>query len=89
MRRVRPTGPFKKDLERAAKRRWNLGKIHRTIALLQENAPLPLTARPHRISGEWEGYWECHIEFDWILIYGITGGEVVLVRTSTHADLFE
>jgi len=89
MKRIRPTGAFKKDLKRAAKRGLNLYKIHRLISLLKENTPLPPTAHPHRLGGEWEGCWECHIAPDWLLIYSVTDAEVILIRTGTHADLFE
>ncbi len=89
MRRVRPTGQFRKDLKLGAKRGLNLYKLHRIISLLRENEPLPLTAYPHRLSGKYEGSWECHIESDWLLIYAVTNHEVLLVRTGTHNDLFE
>lgn len=35
-----------------------------------------------------KGYWDCHIEPDWLLIYKLTQYEVRLARTGTHADLF-
>jgi mRNA interferase YafQ len=56
--------------------------------LLAETGTLPPAYRPHRLSREWAGAWECHIEPDWLLIYTVIGREVVLVRTGTHRDLF-
>ena len=44
--------------------------------------------RPHRLSGQWSQFWECHIEPDWLLIWDRQGDAVVLVRTGTHSDLF-
>ena len=44
--------------------------------------------RPHRLSGEWADYWECHVAFDWLLIYQVTDVELYLYRTGTHSDLF-
>jgi hypothetical protein len=41
------------------------------------------------VKGEWKGYWDCHVEPDWLLIYKVTDDEVRLARTGTHADLFE
>jgi mRNA interferase YafQ len=32
---------------------------------------------------------ECHIGFDWLLIYQVDREEVRLYRTGTHSDLFE
>jgi mRNA interferase YafQ len=50
---------------------------------------LPAANRAHPLKGEWKGYWDCHIEPDWLLIYKLTDDEVRLARTGTHADLFE
>ena len=89
MKDVFPTGPFRRDLRRLAKRRWDTEKLNAIISLLKFGAQLPGKAYPHRLSGEWEGHWECHVGSDWLLIYRITDDIVVLARTGTHADLFE
>jgi mRNA interferase YafQ len=44
--------------------------------------------RPHRLSGNWNRFWECHIEPDWLLIWDEDETALILVRTGTHADLF-
>jgi mRNA interferase YafQ len=49
---------------------------------------LPPSYHPHRLSREWSGVWECHIEPDWLLIYAVTDREVILIRTGSHRDLF-
>lgn len=41
-----------------------------------------------KLPSEWEGFLECHIESDWLLIYDVNGEVVILVRTGTHEDLF-
>ena len=45
-------------------------------------------ARPHKLSGEYDGLWECHIENNWLLIYNFNDTEIILFRTGTHEDLF-
>lgn len=37
--------------------------------------------------GELKGYRECHIQFDWLLVYRIYRDELILslVHTGTHA----
>ena len=89
MRGSLPAGPFKRDLKRLEKRGWKVEKLQQTTFLLQTGELLPHIARPHKLSGEYDGLWECHIENDWLLIYDITDVEIVLHRTGTHADLFE
>lgn len=88
MKRAHPRGPFKKDLKRLSKQHWDIEKLQRVIVLLQQDDQLPPTARPHKLHGEYAGLWECHIESDWLLIYGVTEEELLLVRTGTHIDLF-
>jgi mRNA interferase YafQ len=41
------------------------------------------------LKGDWSGYRDAHIEPDWLLIYRIAGDELHLVRTGSHADLFD
>jgi mRNA interferase YafQ len=49
--------------------------------------------RDHSLKGGYAGYRECHIEPDWLLIYGyetLADGErqLLCVRTGDHAELF-
>jgi mRNA interferase YafQ len=80
---------FRKDRKRVHKRGYDVAKLAAIIGKLQLGEALPASHRPHPSKGEWKGYWECHVEPDWLLIYKVTDGEVRLARTGTHADLFE
>jgi mRNA interferase YafQ len=80
---------FRKDRKRVQRRGYSVAKLAAIIAKLQLDEPLSASNRPHPLKGEWKGYWECHIEPDWLLIYKVTDDEVRLARTGTHADLFE
>lgn len=89
MKRVVPTGRFKKDLKRIRKRGWNVHALETIVSLLQIGAQLPKNTFPHKLSGEYTGNWECHIAPDWLLIYDVSDEEILLERTGTHTDLFE
>ena len=89
MRILRWTGAFTKDVKRLAKRGYDLNKLQRILHALQEGDALPPVARPHLLSGEWTGAWDCHVSGDWVLIYELTEDEVRLLRTGTHSDLFK
>ncbi|MBI4262024.1 type II toxin-antitoxin system YafQ family toxin [Candidatus Uhrbacteria bacterium] len=89
MRDVIPRNRFKRDLKRMLGRGKNRDDLLAIAYMLADNAPLPPNARPHKLSGEYEGLWECHIGHDWLLIYKVTDKEVLLARTGTHMDLFE
>ncbi len=89
MRRVLVDNSFKRDLKKLQKRGTPLKRLYAYVVLLQKNESLPPIARPHKLSGEYDGCWECHIESDWLLIYEIAPSAIILNRTGSHADLFE
>ena len=71
------------------RRGYSRAKFNDFLVLLRTDEPLPLSARPHKLVGEWLGFWECHVGPDWLLIYDTNDSTVLLARTGTHADLFE
>jgi mRNA interferase YafQ len=83
------TARFEKDFRRVRKRGKDLDKLEHIVDLLQAQQPLPAACRPHRLHGSWAGHWDCHIEPDWLLLYRITETARILIRTGSHADLFE
>jgi mRNA interferase YafQ len=76
------------------RRSKDIATLDKVIEKLAVPQPLPIFMRDHSMIGNWAGYRECHIETDWLLIYGykvVDDGEVilVLVRTGSHADLLD
>jgi mRNA interferase YafQ len=88
MRSIKTTRGFERDVKKAGKRGKDLDKLWGVVDSLSRGEPLSARYRPHRLSGEWNRFWECHIEPDWLLIWDETETAVILVRTGTHADLF-
>lgn len=80
---------FKRDVKLAIRRGKDMSKIRRVVLLLMQRSLLPLQYRDHPLRGVWNDHRDCHIEPDWILIYRVDGEDLYLVRTGTHADLFE
>jgi mRNA interferase YafQ len=89
MRKIIEQTQFRQDLKRQKRRGKDVEELIAAVDLLAETGTLPAGYRPHKLSGEWKGVWECHIEPDWLLIYDVTDKEVLLIRTGTHSDLFE
>jgi mRNA interferase YafQ len=91
VREIRQTSRFKKDYKAAVRRGLPKDELRAVIGALANDEPLPERCRPHLLSGNWVGHWECHIRSDWLLIYKLTDGVIVLtlVRTGTHGDLFD
>ena len=80
---------FRKDVKLAQRRGKDLNKLRELIVLLVAGGDLPARYRDHPLSGEWKHFRDAHIEPDWLLIYKIDGDDLYLIRTGTHADLFE
>jgi len=72
------------------KRGYDLDKLKTVIKLLADGTPLDSKYRDHLLTGNYGGYRECHIQPDWLLVYQINEGKLVLFlsRTGTHSDLF-
>lgn len=64
-------------------------KLRVLITKLIREADIPKKHQAHPLRGKWKGYRDAHIEPDWLLIYRIVGNNLQLVRTGTHADLFQ
>lgn len=61
--------------------------IHVT-ELLAAGEAIPRNLKSHALSGEWTGYSEFHLDFDWLVVYQDRGDEVVFWRSGTHRELF-
>jgi mRNA interferase YafQ len=87
---IRYQRAFKKDYKRVVKRGYHIPLMEAVIDLLAEEKPLPPQYKDHPLSGDYIGCRECHITPDWLLIYEINQGELILylTRTGTHSDLF-
>ena len=87
---VKPTSQFKKDYKLAMKRGLDISLLEGIIAKLALGESLPEKNRDHALSGNWNGYRECHILPDWLLIYKLEDNILILTlaRTGTHSNLF-
>lgn len=87
---VKPSKKFQKDLKRIKSRGYHIDLLTEVIRLLADGKTLPEQYLDHKLSGDLAGCRECHITPDWLLIYEIDKGELLLylTRTGTHSDLF-
>ena len=81
------TNQFKKDLKLLKKRGKNLDKLYDIIVILIWDEPLPERCREHKLHGDWDGFTECHVEGDWVLIYLTNDEKISFSCTGTHSDL--
>ena len=59
--------------------------------MLATEETLPSKYRNHKLIGNYNGFMECLIQSDWLLIYKIDRDRLILVmsRTGTYSDLFK
>ncbi len=89
MLKVTTTTKFDRETEVIRKRGKNMSKLGDIIVKLSNEIPLDPKHRNHKLRGNFNGRWECHIEPDWLLIYCKTETEIIFERTGSHADLFK
>ncbi|MBO4613162.1 MAG: type II toxin-antitoxin system YafQ family toxin [Bacteroidaceae bacterium] len=87
---VRISNRFKKQFRLCMKRGLDMELINEAMRLLAANGSLPAKYRPHKLSGNLQGVWECHIEPDWLMIWEQNDTQLTLLflQTGTHSDLF-
>ncbi|MBL1410369.1 type II toxin-antitoxin system YafQ family toxin [Sphingobacterium faecale] len=84
------TGQFKKDIKLAKKRGLNFILLNEVVTTLVESGELGPRYKAHKLIGNYKGFWECHIQPDWLLIWEQNDSIklVTLIRTGKHTDLF-
>ena len=87
---VNTTGKFERDIKRCKKRHLDIHKLLDVVEILKNTGSLPAEYRPHKLSGNYAGLWECHIQSDWLLVWDQNDTELILLLTGTgsHSDLF-
>ncbi len=90
MRKIVASNKFKKDLDIAYKRGFNLKLLNEVVTTLANGDTLDPKYKDHPLIGDYADFRECHIKPDWLLIYRIDDEELelYLFRTGTHSDLF-
>lgn len=85
------TAKFKKDIKLAKKRGLNMRLLDEVVTDLVEKGTAAPKNKPHKLTGSYKGFWECHIQPDWLLVWKQDDSIrlITLTRTGgTHSDLF-
>jgi mRNA interferase YafQ len=90
MYEIEYTTKFKRSFKKCMKRGLDKALFVQVVQLLQTTGTLPAVYKPHKLSGSYKGYWECHIQPNWLLLWLQDDTKLVLtfIDTGTHADLF-
>ena len=88
---LKTTAQLRRAYNLAKKRGLDLGLLETVIDTLLAERPLDKRYKDRPLNGLYAGFRECHIQPDWLLIYAVDRGQLVLTasRTGTHSDLFD
>lgn len=91
MRKLKTTSSFRTDLKKLTKSEADETKS--VVVKLQKDETLDAKYRDHDLHGNYNGYRECHIRPDLLLVYqkGNEGELLILTlyRISSHTNIFD
>lgn len=86
-RTFKATNAFKRDLKKhyltLIEEHWAM-----VITCLANDTPIPERYQDHPLHGDKNGFRDCHIKPDLVLIYKINGNVIELHRLGTHSEIF-
>ena len=90
MLRLETTARYRKDRKRMKRQGKDLSLLDSVIIQLQKGELLEARYCDHPLTGNFARLRECHISPDWLLIYAIDNGRLVLTasRTGSHSELY-
>jgi mRNA interferase YafQ len=92
MYEIFPTKQYQKSL-RKIKQSGKLPKekLDNMVQMLANNKIIPAQYRDHELKGEYQGFRECHIQGDLLLVYKKEKKKLILILADigSHAYLFE
>lgn len=89
MKKIKTGGQFRKDIKRYSNKPDKLRRLYAIVELLRNEEPVPNEFRPHKLTGDYVGCMECHIESDFLLVWIDEEKKIIkLLRLGTHSELF-
>jgi mRNA interferase YafQ len=88
---VSPNKKFKKQLRKLDRSGgFNREKLDVLLDMLAGRKELPSTYHDHELKGDMEGFRECHLSGDLIVVYGVSDKlkEILLYEIGSHAEIF-
>ena len=85
---------FKKDFKKISNDKNKLNEVKEVFKILIDFGAdgIPSKMKPHKLKGNYQNYWECHIRPDTLLIwlqFDETNKIIYLERIGSHSDLFK
>ncbi len=79
----------KKDLKKYRHNLQKMKKLYEALNMLVNDIQLPDTYKSHKLTGNYHGCMECHIEGDFLLIWiDEENNAIEVLRIGSHSELF-
>ncbi|MDR0871844.1 MAG: type II toxin-antitoxin system YafQ family toxin [Prevotellaceae bacterium] len=84
------TNSFKKDFVDCFFRGLDTKLLVKAVEILATEGKLPDEYKPHPLRQNYQGFMECHIQPDWLLVWKQDDGNLTLLLTNTgsHSYIF-
>ena len=81
---------FLRAVKRCKQQGKDLSLLWDTVQMLMTEGRVPESYDSHELEREYAGYYECHMEDDWLLVWKQNDYKLTLVLydTGTHLELF-
>lgn len=91
MYKLKFTTAYKKSYKLMKKRGLDLSLLDEVVDTPRQGIQLEEKYRDHGLSGKFQGFRECRIKPDWLLVYLIENDilTLTLVNTGSHTDIFK
>ena len=90
MKKLQPTTQYKKDYKRIKNNQQKVDDLKVILNKLMKEEPIPAEYLPHKLTGQYKGCLECHIQNDFLLIWIDENTDIIeLVRLGSHSELFK
>lgn len=89
MKKLKPSTQYKKDYKKFKRNPQKVKKLFEILELLKNEQQIPEENSPHKLTNNYAGYMECHIEGDFLLIwFDPDTDQIDLIRLGSHSELF-
>ena len=89
MKIVKASSQYKKDFKRIKNDPEKVADVLEIIRLLENELPIPDSFNPHRLTGNYQGCIECHVQNDLLLIWMDESENLIsILRLGSHSELF-
>ncbi len=69
MYQLATTKQFERDYKLCKKRGYKISLLNTIILQLEETGLVGAKNKPHKLTGNYNGFKECHIQPDWLLVW--------------------